>query len=414
MVKEEIIGVIDVGSNKIRTLVAKVFPEDPKPHIVGIGEVEAAGIRRGAIADVEEAITGISNSLERAERTSGLPIQHAYVSVGGSHIITEISKGVIAVARADNEITEDDVARVIDAASAISIPPNHEILHVIPKNFIVDNQSGIKDPVGMSGVRLEVEAVILEGSSSHIRNLVKCISRTNVEIDDLVVAPLAASYAVLTKHQKELGTVLINIGSGTTGIVVFEEGDLLHSIILPIGSEHITNDLAIGLRTSIEIAEKVKLEYGTAKPDEINRKEEINLQEFDEGEEGIISRRHVAEIIEARLSEIFSLVNKELKKIDRQGNLPAGAVLVGGGAKLSKITELAKNELKLPARLGVFKEVGGGIVEKLDDPSYAIALGLVFWGMGHLEERKSSSGLGIPSVSDTVGKIRKFFKNFLP
>lgn len=412
MVKEEIIGAIDVGTSKIRTLIAKVIPEDPKPHIIGMGEVEASGIRRGTITDVEEATTSISNSIEKAERTAGVPLQNAYVSIGGSHIISETSKGVIAVARADNEITEDDVSRVIDAASAISIPTNHEILHVLPRNFIVDNQEGIKDPIGMSGVRLEVEAVILEGSSSYIKNLIKCVNRANVEINDLVVAPLAASYAVLSKKQKELGTVLIDIGGGTTSMIVFEEGDVLHTAVIPIGSDHITNDLAIGLRTSTECAEKVKIEFGTAKAEKVDRKEEIDLQEIDEREEGVVSKKHAAEIIEARLAEIFSLVNKELRKIERAGKLPAGAILCGGGSKLTNVVELAKEELKLPAKIGTPINVDG-VVEDLGDPSYTTALGLVAWGMGHLEEKHPSAFAG-SSVMDTVGKIRKWFKNFLP
>ncbi|MEW6408091.1 MAG: cell division protein FtsA [Patescibacteria group bacterium] len=412
MVKEEIINAIDIGSSKVRTLVAKVIPDDPKPHIIGVGEAEASGVRRGAIADIEETVTSISNSLEQAERVSGVPVQHAYISVGGGHIISEASRGVIAVARADNEITEDDVGRAIEAASTISLPQNHEILHIIPRNFTVDNQSGIKNPAGMTGVRLEVEAIILEAPSSYVKNLVRCVNRVNVEVDDLVVAPLAAAQAALSKRQKELGVVLINIGSGTTGVVIYEEGDLLHSFILPVGSEHITNDLAIGLRTSVDVAEKVKLEYGSATPSRFNRKDEINLQNLDEKEEGVVSSRQIAEVIEARLVEIFSLINKELKKIDRAGKLPAGAVLVGGGAKLPGIVELAKNELKLPVRLGALREAEA-VIEEVNDPSYATAMGLIFWGMGHLEEQKSS-GFNIGGVSDTVGKIRKFFKNFLP
>lgn len=412
MVKEEIINAIDIGSSKVRTLVAKILPDDPKPNIIGVGEAESSGIRRGAVADIEETVTSISNSLEQAERVAGVPVQHAYISIGGSNIISETSRGVVAVARADNEITEDDVARAIEAASTISLPPNHEILHVIPRNFTVDNQIGIKDPVGMTGVRLEVEAIILEAPSSYVKNLVKCVNRVNVEVDDIVVAPLATSQAVLTKKQKELGVVVIDIGSGTTGVAVYEEGDLLHSFILPVGSEHITNDLAIGLRTSIEVAEKVKLKYGHANPQHFDRKDEINLRDFDEKEEGIVLCRQAAEIIEARLVEIFTLINKELKKINRAGKLPAGAVLVGGGVKLPGIVELAKNELRLPVHLGVLRETKA-VIEEIKDPAYATAVGLIFWGMEHFDEQKRSS-FGSGEASDTIGKIKKFFKNFLP
>lgn len=413
MPKDEVVIGLDIGSSKIRTLVARVISEeDIKPHIIGVGEVPANGVRRGVIVDVEEATSSISNSLEKAERTSGVSISHAYVSVGGAHVISETSKGVIAVARADNEITEDDISRVIDAASAISIPMNHEILHVIPKDFIVDGQEGVKDPVGMNGVRLEVEAVILEGSSSYIKNLTKCVSRAGLEIDDLIVSPLAVSQAVLTKRQKELGVVAVDIGGGTTGLVVFEEGEIIHAAVLPIGAEYITNDLAIGLRTSIETAEKVKLQYGCARAADVDRKEEIDLSSIDENEEGKVSKKHIAEIIEARLGEIFSMVDKELKKVDRSGKLPAGVVLTGGGAKLPRIADLAKDELKLPSKIGHPQDLTG-VVENLDDPAYATAVGLIQWGIKHLSEKGFKATTSF-SISDTAGRIKKWLKNFLP
>jgi cell division protein FtsA len=411
MPKDEVIVGLDIGSSKIRVLVAKLKPENAKLHIVGVGEAVASGLRRGVVVDVEEATTSISSALEKAERTSGVPIEHTYVSINGAHIAANQSRGVIAVARADNEITEDDVARVIEAASAISIPTNREILHVIPKDFIVDNQKGIKDPVGMNGIRLEVEAMIIEGSTPNIKNLVKCVSRAGLEIDDLIVAPLAASHSLLSKKQKELGVALVDIGCGTTSLVLFEEGDILHTAVLPVGSEHITNDLAIGLRTSIETAEKVKLAYGYALASEINKRDEINLSKIDSSEEEVISKRHVADIIEARLAEIFFMVNKELRKVERSGKLPAGVVLSGGGAKIPGIVDLAKKELKLPAQIG-FPENITGVVEKLDDPTYATAVGLIFWGIAHMEKQKV--GTSMSSVSDTIGKIRKWFKNFLP
>lgn len=411
MTKDEIIVGLDIGSSKIRALVAKYDEESDNINIIGMGETQALGIRRGIITDVEEATTSISNALEKAERTSGVPIEHAFISKDGSHIVAQPSKGVIAVARADNEITEDDIARVIEAASAVSLPANSEILHVIPKNFAVDSQKGVKDPLGMNGIRLEVETLIVEGSSSNIKNISKCISRSGLEIDDLVVAPLAASSSLLNKKQKELGVVLVDIGSGTTGIIAFEEGDLLHTAVLPVGSEHITNDLAIGLRTSVEIAEKIKIEYGYAKASEINKKEKVDLSKIDSKEEQTISKKQIAEIIEARISEIFSMVNQELKKIGKSGKLPAGVVLSGGGVKLPGIVDLAKDELKLPAQIG-FPENIKGVIEKLDDPIYATAVGLIFWGKSHVDRSKTS--MQISQITDTVGKIRKWFKNFLP
>lgn len=413
MTKDDVIVGLDIGSNKVRVLVAKIDDETEKIHIVGMGESQALGMRRGTIVDVEETTTSISSALEKAERTSGIPIEHAFVSFSGSNVVAQPSKGVIAVARADNEITEDDVSRVIEAASAVSLPANYEILHVIPKAFTVDNQDGVKDPVGMNGIRLEVETLIIEGSTSNIKNLSKCISRSGLEIDDLVISPLAISYSLLNKKQKDLGIASIDIGSGTTGLIVFEEGDILHTSILPVGSEHITNDLAIGLRTSIETAEKVKLEYGYAKSSDVNKKDKVDLSKLDSKENQIVTKKHISEIIEARLSEIFSMANRELKNVGKAGKLPAGAILSGGGVKLPGIVDLAKQELKLPAQIG-FPENVKGVIEKLDDPTYATVVGLIFWGKSNMDKQKTGVGVQISSVSDTVGKIRGWFKNFLP
>ncbi|EKD49250.1 MAG: hypothetical protein ACD_63C00209G0002 [uncultured bacterium] len=371
-------------------------------------------MRRGVIVDVEEAVGSISTALEKAERVTGIPIESAFVSISGAHIESQLSKGVIAVSRADGEIGEDDVSRVIEAAQAITLPTNHEILHVVPKTFLVDDQEGIKDPVGMSGVRLEVEAHIIQGASSFIKNLTKCIYRTGVDIDDLVLAPLAAAEAVLTKRQKELGVVLVDIGAGTTGMIAYEEGDLLHTKILPVGAEHITNDIAIGLRTSVDIAEKIKLEYGTALATSVEKNEKIDLSKIDKNEEQVVDREEIVEIIEARLSEIFSLVDKELKKIGKSGQMPAGVVLTGGGSKMPDIVDFAKEDLRLPTQIGVPSDIPIA-VDKVDDPAFATSVGLVLWGAEtEIKSGKFSVG-GIPdSVGDTVDKMKKWFKTFLP
>ena len=413
--RTHIIG-LDVGSGSIRTVVGELSgtEENDLPNILGVGIADATGIRKGNVVDVEDAVSSISNSLEKTERMTGVPINHALVSIGGSHITSEISKGVIAVSRADGEIGEDDVSRVIEAAQAVAVPPNHEILHVVPKQFIVDSQEGIKDPIGMSGVRLEVEAHVVMGATGFIRNLTKCVYRTGVDIDDLVLSPLAAADAVLDKRQKELGVTILDIGEGTTGIAVYEDGDLVHTSVIPVGAGHITNDIALELRTSVETAEKVKLEYGTALLEEVSERDKIDLSRLDETEEEIVSRYHVVEVIEARVSEIFSLVNKALREIDRAGKLPAGAVLVGGGAKLPGMTELAKKELKLPCQIGFPKEFPT-VLESVNDPAFATAVGLIAWGMKEeIGEKKSFGFSGGSSVSDTIGKMRGWFKNLLP
>src|SRR3989338_7317142 len=353
MAKEQIFIGLDVGSSVIRVVVGKQESELGAASVVGVGEASSGGIRRGVIVDIDEAVSAISEALEKAERMTGLTLDHAVVSVGGAHINSIESHGVVAVARADGEITENDVIRVVDASQAISIPPNREILHVIPKTFTVDGQTGIKDPVGMSGIRLEVDTQIIQASVPFIKNLTKCILQAGLEIDDLGLAPLAAAQAVLTKKQKELGVAIVDLGGGTTGLVAFEEGDLLLTNILPVGSMHITNDLAIGLRSSVDTAEKVKLQYAVAEVKEVKKDFDIDLGKIDKQEEGKVSVKHVAEIVEARLEEIFDLINKQLKLIGRDGQLPAGVILTGGGAKLPGIVDFAKKQLRLPISLGM-------------------------------------------------------------
>lgn len=413
MAREHIIVGMDLGSSTIRIAVGQPPVEDKKPTIIGIGEAPSNGIRRGSIIDVEDAVSSISQALERAERMTGIPIEHAFVAIGGTNIATQMAKGVVAVSRADGEITHDDIARAIDAAQATIGPSSQEVLHIIPKNFSVDNQTKIKDPAGMNGIRLEVNAHIIQGTTNHLGNLTKVIYRAGVDIDDFVLAPLSAANAVLTKRQKELGVILVDLGGGTTDVAVFEEGELLYTNILGIGASHITNDLAIGLKTSIDVAERVKLEYGYALPREIDKKEEVDLSKIDSHEEQMASRREIAEIIHARLEEIFEMVHKELKKIKRDGKLPGGVVLTGGGAKMAGVVDVAKETLNLPVQIGFPRDYASA-VERVDDPAFATAIGLVVWGCDS-QVRVGKSGLKtLSTVTDTVKNMRKWFRTFLP
>lgn len=417
MAKEEIITGLDIGSTTIRVVVGQLNPHDHKLHILGAAENEAEGISKGSVTSIEDAVTSVSGVLEKVERMTGIPVERVFVGINGSHITSQDSHGVIAVSKSDGEIKEEDVERVIEAAQAVATPPNYEILHVIPRSFSVDNQKGIKDPIGMTGIRLEVDAQIIQGLSSQIKNLTKSIYRTGIDINDLVLGVLASSEAVLTKKQKDLGVALLNIGGSTTSLMVFEEGDVLHTAILPIGSSHITNDIAIGLRTSIDLAEKIKLDFGSALPEEINKREEINLGEIDSREEGVVSRKHVAEIIEARSEEIFKMADKELQKIDRAGLLPAGVVLTGGGAKLPGLIEVAKKEFKLPSSLGFPLELGSTAVDKVNDLNFSTAIGLLYWGVGLGDRDEGGRHLAMPkfsSMSDATVKMKKWFKSLIP
>lgn len=408
---EEIIIGLDVGSSKIRVVVGQktVNNLDKKIRIIGAVEQSAEGINKGVITNIEDAVSSVSAVLEKAERVTGLPIKKVWVGISGNYIISQPSRGVIAISRSNGEITEDDVERAIEAARNVSLPPNYEIVHVIPRNFIVDNQDNISDPVGMTGIRLEVEAQIIQGISSQIKNLTKCIYRTGRDIEDMVLSILAAGDAVLSSRQKELGVVLINIGAATTSLAVYEEGDVLHTASLPLGSDHITADIAIGLRINIDLAEKLKLEYGYACPKDIDRHEEITIKEAGSIHENKVSRRYVAEIIEARVEEIFSKIDQELIKLERSGKLPAGAVLIGGGSELPQIIELAKKKLRLPASLGQAHNVESA-VDKVNTLSYITAIGLVLWG-GQFQANKDI-GNG-KSIFRGVGNVfKKMFNGF--
>ncbi|MBU0731490.1 cell division protein FtsA [Patescibacteria group bacterium] len=411
MAKEDIITGLDIGSTTIRVAVAQTGA-DGEVNIIGASEHPAEGISKGVITSIEDAVSSISGALEKAERMTGIPIEHATVSVSGAHVISQESHGVVAVAKADGEIKDDDVERVIEAAQTVATPPNHEILHVIPRQFTVDGQTGIKDPLGMTGVKLEVDAQIILGQVSQIKNLTKCIYRTGVDIDDLVLGILAASESVLTKRQKELGVGLVNLGGLTTSLMVFEEGEVIHTKIMPIGAGHITNDIAIGLRTSVDVAEKVKTEYGTAIPDDISKREEFDLSNIEPNEDGIVSKREVAEIIEARMEEIFSMIKKELKQVEKDGMLPAGLVFTGGGSRLPELIDLAKREFNLPASVGVPKDFTTAI-EKVNDPVFAVAIGLCIWG-ANISGKGGSTFGRFSSVGEVTGKMKGWFKSLMP
>lgn len=408
MARNNIIVGLDIGTYKVRAVVASIKEKEGiKPRIIGVGESHSLGMRKGVVVDIEEMIKSIKKAIDQAERGSGVSIEKAYVSIGGSHIKAKNSKGVVAVSRADEEVSEDDVLRAISNASAVSLDSNREVIHVIPREFSIDGQEGIQDPRGMTGVRLEVDTLIVEGLSPYIKNLRKCLDNAGVDVEGLVLNILAASSAVLSRRQKELGVLVLDLGGGTAGMTVYEERKLIHVHILPVGSTHITNDIAIGLRTSIETAEKVKLNYATCLPEEVNKKDTVDLSKIDEKEEGVVSRKEIAKITEARIEEIFSLVNKELKKIDRERLLPSGAVLVGGGSKIPGIIDLAKERLKLPVQIGYPQGIDG-LVDKVDDPVFATAIGLIFWAL------EMQGGRQMPSTINTVNKIKRWFRNFLP
>lgn len=413
MAKSNIVVGLDIGSTKVAIAVGQI--QEGLIHIIGTGKSTNSGMRKGIITDIEDCVSATSAALEEAERMAGVPLESAYVGIGGAHISASQSKGVIAVSRADGEITRTDYERVVEAARAVALPPNREIIDVIPRDFIVDGQGGIKDPIGMTGIRLETEALVIGGQTGAIKNLSKCIFQAGLKIEDMIYIPIALANSFLTKKQKDIGCLLVDLGAGTTSMTVFEEGNIIYTTVIAIGSGHITNDLAIGLRTSIETAEKVKLEYGVASPEGISSTARIDLSKIDANEQEKVERKMVAEIIEARLKELFGMIRDELKSIGKDGMLPAGVILTGGGSLLEGIVDFAKDELKLPAQLGKNLIQLGGIVDKVDSPIYAGAVGLLLTGFMEPDKTKPTGfKLEIPELRGVSDQLKKIFRQFLP
>ncbi|MDX1608352.1 MAG: cell division protein FtsA [Candidatus Spechtbacterales bacterium] len=417
MAKEHIITGIDIGSRYIYTVVASVSGDTPLPKVIGIGRSRSAGIRKGMIIDPEGASGAIKASVKEAEKASGEAIKEAFISIGGDHIESMPSRGVVAISRADGEITDDDVERVRTAAATVTLPQNREILHNIPKEYIVDKEEGLRDVVGMRGLRLEANTLIVAGSTAHIKNLTRCVNEADVDVDGFVLAPIAAAQAVLSNRQKELGVLCLDIGAGTTNMSVFEEGNLIHANTIPLGGDNITNDLAIGLRINVDVAERIKREYGMALVSEASKGNAIDLSQYDPNEKDTVSRKELIEIMEARLYEIFELVNKELREIGKEAFLPGGVVLTGGCAKIPHIVDMCKMKLRLPVQIGFPRDVDT-ISASIDDPSYATSLGLIFYGFeeGEYDSMKFSFP-NLPKFSNREGgngRIKRWLRTLLP
>lgn len=437
MAKERIVVGIDIGTSKVSTIIASVTEEE-QVSVIGVSTVESKGIKKGVVVDIDRAVDSISMSLEGAERMAGYAVSKAFVSVGGNHIASLNSHGVVAISNPSGEIGHDDISRVTEAARAISIPSSREIIHVLPRSFIVDSQDGVHDPVGMSGVRLEVETHIISGATTSMRNLVKCVQQVGVDVEDLVFTALASSYSTISDTEKELGVVLVDIGGGTTSISIFVEGSVAYSSVLPIGGRNITNDLAIGLRTSLDQAEKVKIFLGEQKekiayPEGIDsddhkkesRKEKQDRRkkedEIDISDLGLPEIRSVSYeflvngIIKARLKEIMVLIENEIKKSGYSKNLPAGLVFTGGASKTIGLKELSKEVLPMPARIASPEGVSG-LIDEIQSPAYATSVGLILFGIKSDGNKAIMApiGVGLSQVKGVFGKVGNWVKSFLP
>ncbi|KKS90574.1 MAG: Cell division protein ftsA [Microgenomates group bacterium GW2011_GWB1_44_8] len=390
MPKSRQVSAIDIGSTKITTLVAQSSEDDERIHVIGVSSIPSRGVRKGQIVNIEEASASILECLEIAERMAGYSIGRVFVSVGGPQVQSQNSTGVVAVSQSNGEIGAEDVHRVMEAARAISLPTAQEILHVLPRSFTVDGQEGVRDPVGMTGVRLEVDTHIVTGSSTALKNLTKCIGEVGSDIAGLVYSGLASSLASLSETEKELGVVLIDIGGGTTSLAVYTEGALCVSSVLPIGARHVTNDLAIGLRISLESAEKIKTfvseepkDHGSATGEKGGKEKEDELDlaslSLTEGVKTISKKTVVEGIIRPRLNEIANIVGAELKKAGVIGLTPAGVVITGGGSLTTGAQDSFKRSLALPVRIGIPIGVTG-LVDDISSPAYSTAVGLLIYG----------------------------------
>lgn len=424
MAKPQGINAIDIGSSKISCLITVPDQEGTKINLVGAATVTSKGVRRGQIVNIEECVSSITDCVESAERMAGFGVDSAFVSISGENIQSQNSQGLVAITETENEIGADDVFRVIEAARAVSLPTSREIIHVLPREFIVDGQHGIKDPSGMSGVRLETEAHLITGLSPAIKNVTRCVNDLGVNVAGLVFTGLASAESVLTDTDKELGVVLVDIGGGTSSICIYVEGSCVYSAVIPVGAKKITDDIAIGLQVSVDSAEKIKHFLGKTKhesePSDLKATDEIDLSKIGITEDvKKVSRKTIAEgIIRPRLNEIFSMVNQIIKQSGFEGQTPAGVIITGGGALTVNCTEACRRVMQLPAKLGIPSGLSG-LSDEINSPVYATAVGLALYGYGNKEQQKAPraklSGMikGIPG-KQMFGRVIAFIKSFLP
>lgn len=411
----QLIAGIDIGSTALRIAVGNVAESEdggPRVHMMGAVSVPSEGIENGMITSIDETVSSLSNALEQVERLTGVPIDHAWVGIAGPHILSQKNKGIVAVAKPDGEISDEDVERVVEAARTIAPPLNYEILHVLPSSYAVDSQTGINDPVGMTGVRLEVDAHIIYVAMAHMKHITRAVYRTGIDIDDLVLSILATGSIVTTDRQKEIGAAVVAIGGSTTNVVVYEDGDVAHIATIPIGSEHITKDIAIGLRTSIDVAERIKIEYGYCLSKCISKKERVSLQTMGDKSTEEVKLSYISEIVEARAAEILEKVDAELARVSLSGLLPAGVVFTGGGAKIHGLCDLSKEVLRLPSTIGYPLNIQS-ITDKTSDTAYATAFGLVAWG-AQLTKGRKRRDLRFNSASKAIQKLQSVWRSLIP
>jgi cell division protein FtsA len=403
---------IDIGTSSIKIAVGEQV--GGKISLIHVAKESCGGLRRGAVIDVVEVSRTVSRALADIKKFSKSAVKNIFLSIGTSQVNMQVSRGIVAVSRADAEIYQDDIDRAVRASQAVNLPQNRMIVHTLTREFVVDGVGDITDPLGLSGSRLEVQSVIVDAFSPHVKNLIRSVELAGGEIGGLVFAPLVAARAALSKRQRDLGAVLVDIGFGTTGMSVYEESKLVGVVKFPVGAGNISNDIGIGLKVPIDAAEEIKLEYGNAVSRDVSAKELVDIAKWVPEAKGPVSRRFIADIIESRMGEIFDLVNGELKSYRKYAELPGGVVIVGGGAKLPGVSDLAKQDMRLSAQIGStiaeeWLDEGGAFKEYLEDSEFVNALGLVLWGAD-----ASGWDKGGGTHGSTLHRIQGVFRYFSP
>jgi cell division protein FtsA len=410
MPEQTVLVSIDVGTTKVCVLIGEVS-RTGGIDVIGIGLAPSDGLRKGVVIDIDRTVQSVASAVEAAERLSGFKVRSAFVGISGNHISSQNSRGMVAVSGHRRDVAREDTLRAIEAARAVSIPNTREILHVIPRGYVVDGQEGVRDPIGMTAVRLEVETHIVTASQSGVQNLTKCVQRAGVEIDELVLAPLATAEAVLTDEDRELGVALLDIGGDTTDLAVFHDGSIAHAATIPMGGKSITSDLGIVLRVTPEVAEGLKLRPGNALPGDVDPDEVVQITSIGEELAHGVTRRTVSQIIEARLKDIFEAVQQEVAAAGATNRLQAGLVLTGGGSMLNGINRAARDQLGMSARV-VGPQNLGGLTDQVSTPPYAAASGLLLWGAKNWTLDDDHAGQR--SLDGLSGRIGKLFKGLMP
>jgi len=409
--EQRVIVGVDVGTTKVCALIGEV-DEDNRLTVVGAGVVPAQGLRKGIVVDIDEAAASIRGAIDRTERMSGYRIGTALVGIAGGHIESRNSHGTATISPQQHEVSQFDVDRAIESARAAPIPHNRDVLHVIPREYIVDGEAEIKDPLGMSGYRLEVVTHIVTGATTSIHNLEKCVQRAGIEIDDMVLEPMASGEAVLSASERDLGVALVDIGGGTTDVAIYVNGSVYYTGVIPIGGNHFTNDIAVGLRAPFQVAEEIKISQGSAVSGKIKDDELIEMPTFENASGERVSRRFLCEILEARAHEMMSQVAEEIAKSGYPGVLPAGVVLTGGSSQLADLGELSRRVLDMPVRLGRPEQLSG-LAEDISGPAYSTSVGLLLWGLKnqdavHAEARRAADGKA-PTMMNRVSNLLRVF-----